>query len=380
MLPFKAPNAIVVLGALGFTSMFILFTVTPVLASDLAGSIGAGLSTTVFMAFTVAASFCASFALKRYRAHLILGLALLLLGIPSLAYLGQPNLTMILASTALRGIGFGLITVVCTALVTIYAATGREGAALGLYGLSTSLIGMVAPALGLILLDWSHPVPAILAFVIPCSALVLLGVIHRASPTPITAALSHAGEQHHPGSLRPMLLTLAIFVPAAVAYGSMYTFIPLATSSAVLMLLLFGLGFAIGRLVGGRLVDRWSASAVLAPSVFVAVAGMLGLAMLLDSGLIWLAAIPLGLAIGSIASSSLTGLMKAANPRDYGLVSTAWNLSFDLGIAIGGLGVGLIVGASGFTGAFLMLSGLLAVALILGLIGLRRERMTPSVS
>ncbi len=174
-----------------------------------------------------------------------------------------------------------------------------------------------------------------------------------------------------------MLLTLAIFIPAAVVYGSMYTFIPLATSSAVLMLLLFGLGFAIGRLAGGRLVDRWSASVVLVPSVFVAVAGMLGLPLLLDSGLIWLAAIPLGLAIGSIASSSLTGLMKAANPRDYGLVSTAWNLSFDLGIAIGGLGVALLVGASGFTGAFLVLSGLLAVALILGLIGLRREMMTP---
>ncbi len=376
MLPFKAPNAILVVGTLGFASWYVLFTVTPVLSYNLAGSIGAGLSTTVFMAFTIVAQICTPFALKRYRPHLILGLALLLLGIPSLVYLGQPNLTMILTAAALRGIGFGLITIISTALVTIYAATGREGAALGLYGLSTSLTGIVAPA-GLILLDWSHPAPAILAFVMPCSALVLLGVIHRASPTPITAALSHTEEQHPLGSLRPMLLTLAIFIPAAVVYGSMYTFIPLATSSAALALLLFGLGFAIGRLAGGRLVDRWPARAVLAPSVFVAVAGMLGLAMLLDSGLIWLTVIPLGLAIGSIASSSLTGLMKAANPRDYGLVSTAWNLSFDLGIAIGGLGVALLVGASGFTGAFLVLSGLLAVALILGLIGLRREMMTP---
>jgi predicted MFS family arabinose efflux permease len=122
--------------------------------------------------------------------------------------------------------------------------------------------------------------------------------------------------------------------------------------------LLFGLGFAVGRLTGGRLVDRWPARAVLGPSIF-------------------LAAIALGLSIGSIASSSLTGLMKAANPCDYGLVSTAWNLSFDLGIAIGGVGVALLVGAAGFTGTFLVLGGLFAVALILGLIGLRRDVMTP---
>ncbi len=139
MLPFKAPNAILVVGTLGFASWYVLSTVTPVLSYNLAGSIGAGLSTTVFMAFTIVAQICTPFALKRYRPHLILGLALLLLGIPSLVYLGQPNLTMILTAAALRGIGFGLITIISTALVTIYAATGREGAALGLYGLSTSL-------------------------------------------------------------------------------------------------------------------------------------------------------------------------------------------------------------------------------------------------
>jgi len=373
LIALTASKAILLIGAMGFASMYVLFTVTPVLAAELGGSVAAGLATTVFMAFTILAQLCTPFALRRFAPSVILGVALLLLAVPSLAYLTEPTFAAILVAAALRGIGFGLVTIVCTVLVTVYSTSGKEGSALGVYGLSTSLTGVVAPALGLVMLEWWTPLPAIFAFVMPAVGLLLLGVVHRASPAP-RAGSSTASEPRGRVPITPMLLTLGIFLPVAIAYGSIYTFLPLATSGAAVALLVFGIGFAAGRLAGGRLADTWSARAVLVPGILVAAVGMALLALSLASGAAWIAVLPLSVAAGVVASSSLAGMMKAAASHEYGVVSTAWNLTFDLGIAIGGLGVGILVGAQGFSTAFFALGALLALGLVLGLVMLYRER------
>ena len=145
------------ISCLGFSSMYVLFAVTPVEAGALSGSIGAGLSTTIFMLLTVATQLCTPFLIRRYRAHILIGASLLLLGLPSVIYLWQPDMTQILISCALRGVGFGLFTVLGVALVTMYAVEGAEGAALGYYGLSTSITGIIGPPVGLLLLDWWNP-------------------------------------------------------------------------------------------------------------------------------------------------------------------------------------------------------------------------------
>lgn len=365
-------NAMFAISALGFTSMYLLFAVTPVEADALGGSVGAGLSTTVFMLFTIGTQVCTPPLMRRVRAHLLVGAALLLLGLPSVIYVWDPDMTQILVSCALRGIGFGLFTVLGVALVTLYARTGAEGAALGFYGLSTSVTGIIGPPLGLVLLDWWHPSPGLLAIIAPCAALGLLGILATASPAPITQGHHESG--HERGSLKPMLLTLLIFIIATTAYGATYTFVPLGWTVAAAALLFFGLGFAAGRLIGGRLVDRIDAVRVMVPSAAIGALGMLGAALWPDAALGFVGALGAGFGIGSIASASLAGLMKRATPRDLGLVSTAWNFTFDLGIAIGGLGLGVVVTARGYQGAFLLLTGLMAVAFMLSIVSVLRKR------
>ena len=107
---------------------------------------------------------------------------------------------------------------------------------------------------------------------------------------------------------------------------------------------------------------------------------MAGMAIGPDAILGFAGAVIAGYGIGSIASASLTGLMKDAQPHDYGLVSTAWNFTFDLGIAIGGLGLGLVVSSSGYRGAFLVLALLMAVAFALTLVKAGSRRRATSGS
>jgi len=54
--------------------------------------------------------------------------------------------------------------------------------------------------------------------------------------------------------------------------------------------------------------------------------------------------------------------MASVTAARYGFVSTAWNLSFDLGIAVGGLGLGVVVAQSGFGGGAVVMVALILVA------------------
>ncbi|MDA2986804.1 MAG: hypothetical protein O2789_03625, partial [Actinomycetota bacterium] len=154
-----------VIAALGFGSMFILFTVVPIQAAESAGSLGAGLAMTVLMASTLATDAVMPALMRRVTTHTLLGASLWLMALPSIALMWDVGLPLLLVGTTVRGIGIGALIVVCTALVSLYAEEARQGAALGRYGLATSLAGMIAPPLGLAMLGVWTASPAALAVV-----------------------------------------------------------------------------------------------------------------------------------------------------------------------------------------------------------------------
>jgi predicted MFS family arabinose efflux permease len=74
-------------------------------------------------------------------------------------------------------------------------------------------------------------------------------------------------------------------------------------------------------------------------------------------------------------------MMASVAPSQYGFVSTAWNLSFDLGIAVGGLGLGLVIAPLGFAGGSTVLAAVMALVVVVffaPLTRLRRYAGSPS--
>jgi predicted MFS family arabinose efflux permease len=59
---------------------------------------------------------------------------------------------------------------------------------------------------------------------------------------------------------------------------------------------------------------------------------------------------------------------------DYSTVSAIWNAAYDLGMAVGAMGVGLVVAAVGYSPAFLATAAIMLPALLL----IRRERLVVS--
>jgi len=371
-----ARRAVILSGASGFASMYVLLSVSPAVAGRQAGSVAAGAATGIFMIATVLTQVMTPWAMRRWSTPRLLAASLVLLGLPagliSVSAEVSTHVPSVLLVAAVRGIGFGLVTIVATSAVATLAEEGKRGAALGWYGLATATTGIVGPALGLALLDaTTAQVPGLVAAVLPVIGLLLIPAVARGVPAHKPASAADAPPIPW-RALGKIWLPLASFVPAATVYGGIYTFLYLSTSNAPALLLVFGAAFAVARLLSGRLSDRISAYVIIAPSGLLAAGGMAGIALSATLPVQAVAALVMGVGIGSIANATLSGVMSRLTGDEYPVGSMAWNMAFDIGIACGGLFIGMLVAGVDYLGAYLVMAGLLLVPMVLGLLGVVR--------
>ncbi len=77
--------------------------------------------------------------LDRFGQTAVIGGGLVLLGLPALGYGLSDALPPVLAMSALRGVGFAVLTVTGSATVALLVPPARLGAAIGVYGLGIAL-------------------------------------------------------------------------------------------------------------------------------------------------------------------------------------------------------------------------------------------------
>src|SRR4051794_20228510 len=169
----------------GFSGYAALLAVAPLWVVE-GGSTaaGAGLVNGVLLAATVLTQLAVPRALATWGTGRVLVTGLLLLGLPAPAYLLSDELGWVLGLSAVRGVGFGILTVVGSTVVAQLVPASRRGAAIGVYGLSVAVPN-------LLLLPGSVPVVERWGFapVFWMGALPLLGV---PAVVPLMPALSAA--------------------------------------------------------------------------------------------------------------------------------------------------------------------------------------------
>jgi predicted MFS family arabinose efflux permease len=171
---------------------------------------------------------------------------------------------------------------------------------------------------------------------------------------------------------RPSLLRIfLLFTSCTAVSGVVVTFLPLSAPgpglfSAATALLLLGVSATLFRWWAGRLGDRRNPRVLLAPGLLCAALGMVALSLegfaLLGGALLF------GAGFGMLQNTTLLLTMQRVPKAEYGLGSTLWNVAFDAGTGAGAFVFGFVVGAAGFTWAYLLCAALLVatVALVPG--------------
>jgi predicted MFS family arabinose efflux permease len=360
----------------GFSGYALLLTVAPLWAVEGgASTAGSGLVNGVLLLFTVLTQLLVPRALQRFGWGPVLAVGLALLGVPGIAMSLSDELGVILALSAVRGIGFGVLTVTGSAAVAALVGAERHGEAIGTYGLAVAAPNLVLLPAG----PWiAESLGYWVAFTL--SALPVLGIpaaLRLASALRLRAPDLHpeasaARDPRDPESaayrrlLRPMLLLLAV----TLAGGAVITFTPqLGASPSVAAggLFLMGLSAALGRWRVGVFADRHGPQRFLVPLVPLTGVGMGLVAWSVAGsggvrvGAFLVAMLVIGLCYGGLQNLTLLVSFSAVSRRHHNLASAVWNVGFDAGTALGSVAVGVIAGLTSFATAFLV-AGAIAVA------------------
>lgn len=387
---YRAPGmpALLLVTLAGFTGYAVLLPTAALWVlrggADLAG---AGLVNGVVLLFTVLTQPVIPALLRRFGWGPVLATGVGLMGTPSLAHLLTDALAPTLALSAVRGLGFGVLTVTGSAAVAELVDPRRRGAAVGAYGLAIALpLVAVLPVAPWLAEEVSF------AVVFGLGALPLLGIpgalalgrhFHQRAASEPAATPSSTSAVAPTGRLRgiaplipPMLLLLGITLPG----GAVLTFAPqLVDDPGLVVLLLVALNAtaALARWRIGSFADIKGPGAFVPPLVVLGTLGMAGVALAVHwtaPVLLVVSGAVLGIAYGGLQNLTLLLSFAAVERGRYGTASAVWNIGFDLGTALGSVLIGAIAAGADFTVALLVAAGITLATLPLTLVGRRIAR------
>lgn len=342
----------------GFT---LLLPVVPLRIDELGGgSVGAGAATALFMATTVATQLAVPWMLHTWGHRAVLWGGALLLGAPAALYPLLDAVAPVLAVTALRGVGFGMVTVAGSALIAELVPAAVLGRASSRYGVAVGLPQLATLPLGLAVVEAYSTTPVLLAgAVLPLVGLVVSLGLPGHTRTHGEAALPAAPTAGSTSRAVPVLALLALGV-GALSFGASVTFLPLAVPGEAggvgLALAVLTGALLVGRGVAGPLADRAGAPGKVLPAGAV-LAGLGAAVLAVGVGqaspvLLVAGAAAFGAGFGLVQNDSLVLLFALAGPRRRGRASAAWNIAYDAGTGLGAAALGLLVVLAGYPGAF----------------------------
>lgn len=383
----KSPGflATLVAVAAAFGSWSMLLPVIPLAVIDAGGSDTlAGSATGIFMLATVITQIATPAALRRFGYNPVMVFAAIMLGIPTLGYLLGMSAFNVLFFSALRGIGFGAITVAESALIAELVPVRFLGKGSGMLGVFIGLSQMLFLPAGLAIgqavgFDLVYVIATVVALV---AALMCLRIPRlKAAPK-----RKGSGYEHHDEPPRRQTPTWRLVtIPAlavttlSMSFGAVSSFLPAAVrqldpvAGAVIggiMLSITGGAAMVFRYGSGLIADRrGTPGATMLPGQVMGLTGVaLMAATIFADGSVWwlvLAAILFGGGFGIVQNEALLSMFFRLPRSRVSEASALWNIAYDAGTGLGSFVLGAVAARLAYEGAFGVGALIVTVGLLL---------------
>ncbi|MDX3189986.1 MFS transporter [Streptomyces sp. MN03-5084-2B] len=353
--------------AIGF---FLPLSVVPLFAKQAGSETGAGLATVALLLATVAAELVTPRLVARVGYRWALSVGLVLLGVPTLALTVSDDLRVIVAVSVVRGIGYAIAVVAGGAVTALLIPAERRGEGLALVGIVGGIPSLLALPAGVwAAAHWGYaPVFVVTTVATLLALLSVPGLPRHSFP---------AKEEGVLAGLRNPVLTrpATLFAVSAAAVGVLVTFLPLAAADqpawvAASALLAQPAAATAARWVAGRIGDRHGPAWLLTPGLLLCAAGMAGIAFTTTPAAVIGGALVFGAGFGALQNATLSLMYARVPAGGESAVSAIWNAAYDLGMAAGALGAGLLIGSAGYPTTFALTAVVVLPALLLA----RRDR------
>ena len=375
--PGYTPTMVAIAAAFGAWS--ILLPVVPLAVIDSGGSATlAGGSTGIFMAFTVATQIISPWLLRRWGYRRVMALSAFTLGVPAFGHLLGTDAWIVLLFSAMRGVGFGALTVSESALIAELSPVRLLGKATGMIGVFTGLGQMIFLPLGLFMADSL----GYASTYITAGLIGFLGFAMCLRIPKIKVTLAEDNDEEvniiRVPTWKLVLVPALALTTFSMSYGAISSFLSPAmqeldaargASLAGIMLSIVGGAAMIFRYFAGVVADRTGAPGSLyIPSQIMAIIGVgtISLTLFMESSVWWLVlgAVLFGGAFGIAQNEALLSMFDRLPRERVSEASAIWNIFYDSGTGLGSTLLGAMVAGYGYDGAFgagvaILIAGLL---------------------
>ncbi|MFC4532963.1 MFS transporter [Sphaerisporangium dianthi] len=345
---------------------YLPLSVVPLYAEQAGSESGAGLATVALLLSTVACELVTPRLIARLGYRWALALGLTLLGAPTIILTMSDDIRVIVVVSVVRGAGFAIAAVAGGAVTALLIPADRRGEGLALVGIVSGVPSLLALPAGVwVAAHWGFAPVFVMTTVATLLALLPVPCLPR------RAAAASAGDHHGVvAGLRDPTLTrpATIFAASTAAVGVLVTFLPLATSGrpawvAASALLAQPAASTLARWVAGRLGDRHGSAFLLVPGLVLSAAGMAAIAATGTPAAVIGGALVFGLGFGALQNATLTLMYARVPSGGESAVSAIWNAAYDLGMAAGALGAGLVIASIGYPLTFVLTAAAILPAL-----------------
>ena len=360
-----AMRALVGVTVLGFASYCLTLASLPTYAvQGGARESTAGSVTAVLLVVTIAVQAVVPALTARFGQARVLVIGLVALGAPSPLYAVDDGLPWLSGLSAVRGIGFAVLTVLGATLAAQVAPGERRGEAIGIYGLSIAVPNLIAVPAGVALVLDGHADWLAWLAASPLLGLAFVPTLVRAMPPAEVQGSARAGRTAAMAALAPSVVLFVV----TLAGGGLVTFLPIerpAGALATAALLLFGLTGAVTRWGAGLLADRLGSRRLLPAALGLGAVGLAAVAAGLLAGDAWVlaGAAVFGAGFGAVQNLTLLAAFARAGAGGATSASAMWNASFDAGTAAGALGLGIVAVGLGLPWTYVLTAALLLAVL-----------------
>jgi MFS family permease len=243
----------------------------------------------------------------------------------------------------LHGIGWGAATTAATTLIADIAPPDRRGEAMGIYGMSANVAMAVGPAASIMLLDATgykmlFTAGAVIAFI---SLVLVLPISEIAVVRPKSPLFSR--EAFFPSF---MMFTFTL------TYGSIVSFLPLfavkqGISNPGIFFTVFAITLILVRGLAGKLSDVKGRKFVIVPGMIITAIGLFVLSIAGSLTGFITAALLYGIGFGLFHPTMMALLVDRVSPLGRGAAMGTFTASFDLGIGMGSILMGVILEFAG---------------------------------
>lgn len=362
------------------------------------GEFGAGATTAVFMLTTVLTQLGMPWLLDRGAYRWAFPVGSLVMGLPTPLFALTTDLLPLVAVSAVRGVGFGMVTVAGTALAARLVPDEQLGRATAFYGLAVGLPqililpGGVALALGIGFgpVFWATGACGVIAAILSSGIWFADGGRNRPAlrgAAPTSESSAPGGDLRGTALMMVLAAPLGMMLTVSIAASAIVTFLAIPFERAAWLvsgaLALYALFVVGGRWSAGFLYDRFRRTLLLSPGMISA-----GLGMALITAVMWtdggtgtptvLTAVCVlggaslfGLGFGAVQNDTVTNMLGRAGPSGHGRASAVWNIGYDGGMGAGAVGLGTLIQFLGYGPAFALTAVVLFAAVPLALRGSR---------